>query len=217
VAVARENRAIIVVCNLQTFGDPKLKWLYSFAESSGVVLATMFLKPHYKRFRTLAGSSASKTRFLSTLESLGSHAEVKAIDVILMLHGELGTLWFADSSGVSTVDVESEIGALGLGDKLRLLYSLACYGESHADNFRRAGFKTVCGAAKVNANGGTEYPIVVPMWAAGGDFQSGIAMGDNPVTRGACDAAAVLMGFSNVDSQKIIRGRPTIRITSSAS
>jgi hypothetical protein len=217
VAVTRQNRAMVVVCNLQTFGDPKLKWLYSFAESSGVVLATLFLKPHYKRFRTLTGPDASKAGFLTTLESLGRRDEVKAIDVILMLHGELGTLCFADGGSVPTGDLESEIGALGIGDKLRLLYSLACYGESHADNFCRAGFATACGAAKVNANGGTEYPIVLPTWAAGGDFQSGIALGDHPATRAACDAAAVLIGFSNVDSQKAIRGRPTIRITSSAS
>jgi hypothetical protein len=207
-----------VVCNLQTFGDPKLKWLYSFAETSGVVLATTFLKPHYKRFRILSGPSASKTRFLNTLESLGRHSEVKAIDVILMLHGEPGTLWFADSSaGVSTSVLESDIGALSLGDKLRLLYSLACYGKSHADNFRRAGFTTACGAEKVNANGGTEYPIVLPMWGAGGTFQSGIALGNNPITCAACDAAARVMGITSVDSSKVIRGRSSVRITSSAS
>jgi hypothetical protein len=144
---------------------------------------------------------------------LGANQAIRAIDVIVNLHGAKNQLFFEDG-GVSTASLKNDFLALNLGHKLRLLYSTACYGRSHADDFVGSGFNAASGAVGVNANSATEYPTVLTMWAASAKFRDALAEGENILTRKAADDLAKMMGFSDANSDKVIYGNGTITIDS---
>lgn len=97
-----------------------------------------------------------------------------------------------------------------------MLYSTACFGKSHANEFVEAGFNAACGAQGVNANSATEYPAVLTMWAAGSRLTDAINLGENPLTRTPADVAATAAGFVGVNSDKDIVGDGNVRISSPA-
>ena len=213
--VAKMNRALLVVTNLSKLGRSDLQWLYQFLDGAGIDLAERLLGPQYGVVEKLAGSQATKQGFLTAVKALGSKQAVKAIDVIVNLHGANQQLFFEDG-GVSMASLKPDLLALNLGNKLRLLYSTACYGRSHADDFVASGFTAASGAVGVNANSATEYPTVLTMWAAGAKFRDALAVGENVLTRGPADALAKLMGFPDADSDKVIHGNGAITIDADA-
>lgn len=87
-----------------------------------------------------------------------------------MLHGLPDKLVFADG-GVKTPALAGEIKALSLAEKLRLVYSTACFGLSHADDFVKAGFTAAVGAKAVNANAAAEFPLLLAQWGGGARLQ----------------------------------------------
>ena len=213
--VTKSNRALLVVSNLTKLGRSDLKWLYQFLDGAGIDLAERLMSPQYGTVEKLVGSQATKNGFITTVSSLGSSQAVRAIDVIVNLHGANNQLFFEDG-GVSTSSLKNDLLALNLGSKLRLLYSTACYGRSHADDFVASGFSAASGAVGVNANSATEYPIVLTMWAAGAKFRDAISVGENVLTREPSDELAKLMGFPDANSDKVIHGNGAITINSDA-
>jgi hypothetical protein len=209
--VTKMNRALLVVSNLTTRGRTDLQWLYQFLDGAGVELAEQLMGPQYGTVEKLAGAQVTKQGFLTAVSALGSKQAVRAIDVIVNLHGANQELFFEDG-GVSTASLKHDLLALNLGHKLRLLYSTACYGRSHAGAFVASGFTAASGAVGVNANSATEYPIVLTMWAAGAKFRDALAVGENVLTREPADEIAKLMGFPDADSDKVIHGNGAITI-----
>lgn len=212
-SVDKSERALLVVNSLVAGGEPKFKWLYEFCEASGVAIAETLLRPHYAGYHKLTAPKATKCAFLQALKSLGG--EAKAVDVLLMLHGSENRLYF-DGGAVRTADLRSELAALGLGGKLRMLYSTCCYSDSHFDDFVAGEFRSAVGSVAVNTNVATENPMVLTMWAAGSMLKDAVAGGENPLTRVSQDQIAKLMGFADADSDKTIRGNGRITITSVA-
>ena len=96
--------------------------------------------------------------------------------------------------------------------KLRILYSTACYGLSHAQPFVDAGFDAACGAiGSVRERPGRvpAGPVdVVPRPHVQGRGEQG----RRPLDRGIFDAAAWLSGFHDANSDKEIKGDLTITI-----
>lgn len=210
-SMGKSERALLVVSNMVTYGRSDLKWLYQFIEFSGTTLADMILRIRYQIYQKLTGEAATKSAFVDTIAALGANDSVKAIDVILMLHGFDGTLCFADGE-IESLALAHEISCLNIKDKLRMLYSTTCYGKSHAVDFVAAGFQTACGSIATNANAATEYPTVLTMWAAGSTLQSAIATGDLSLTRQPQDFSAKAMGFDDANSTKEIIGDGSITI-----
>lgn len=138
-----------------------------------------------------------------------------AVDVILQLHGSKNGLTFYDGK-VNTKDLADQIKAKNLKRRLRLLYSLACYGYTHTDDFLNAGFRTVSGARGVNSNSATDYPAQLGSWAASKRYRDCVKAGNAEPGRSTADNAAKMMNFSKADSYKKIRGDKNIRITSNA-
>jgi hypothetical protein len=213
-AVEKSNRDLLVVASLVTNGDPRYAWLYQFLNASAITLAQMALGMQYRQISVLSGPNATRANFTGKIQSLSSLSSVQALDVMLHLHGSRGTLWFADGSRSSSA-VRTALGN-GTNPKLRLLYSTACYGGSHAADFIGAGFKVVNGARAVNANASYEYPVILGQWATGHTFSEAQTLGNDPTMRAIHDAAARAVGFTDVDSFKIVRGYGSTRISSSA-
>jgi hypothetical protein len=213
-AIEKSEREVLVVANLVTNGDPRFAWLYQFLNASAVTGAQAALGLQYRAVRVLAGSNATKSAFTQTIANLTASPSLKALDVIVALHGSPETLHFQDG-GRSMSSIQTGLGN-GANSKLRMLYSTACYGSSHADNFVSGGFKVATGARAVNANSPYEYPVVLGGWALGSTMAEVTALGNDAVQRGIYDSAARMAGFTDVDSFKVIRGIGTTRIHSSA-
>lgn len=218
-AVTKSKRALVSIINVQDNVARNVRWLYRFIDASGALAAALLAK-RYGQYRRLSGGNATRARFIKTLKSLGENDSVEAIDVLVMIHGLDKKLVFLDET-CATAALSAEIRELNLSNKLRLLYSTACYGLSHADDFIAAGFSAAVGAKKVNANAATEVPVLFAMWARGDRLRNAVAAGDMPLTRNASDAAARWFGRINktpwlddVDSDKKIVGDDALTIGS---
>jgi hypothetical protein len=203
--VAKSERALLVVSHLAGNGPGNWQWLYRFLDTAGVQLAEQIMGPAYGRMTRLTGDQATRQGFLNALCTLASDAAIRAVDVIINLHGSSETLWFKDG-GVPMSTLKSNLTSLNLAPKLRMAYSTACYGASHADQLVEAGFNAAVGAVGVNANSPTEYPTVLTLWAAGRPLAEAVAAGEVPATRIPADQAATSVGFTGVNSDKTITG-----------
>ncbi len=219
-SINRNQRVLLVVNQLTQGVSENDRWLYRFIENSGQGTVRGILADDYRELVTLSDQSATKERFLNALQTLGAQPTVRAIDVILMLHGTTNHLFF--HNGVyQTAVLAAEIAALSLSAKLRLAYSTACYGASHTDDLVRAGFTTAIGAVGVNANAAAEFPVLLQLWSVGWQIKDALAAGESPLTRFPADEAARIYARTNnapwadeVNSDKVLRGNDRIRITS---
>lgn len=132
-SVTKNKRALLAVISVKKGVSQHVQWLYQTIETLGQV-STDILGTNYVQYRKLVGDNATKAKFLNDIKTLGNSPSIKAIDVIVMLHGQDNKLVFADATH-NTQQLSAEILALNLKNKLRLLYSTACFGRSHADDF----------------------------------------------------------------------------------
>jgi hypothetical protein len=218
-SVTKNERAVVVISDLTEL-PPEKDLLYTFIETAGRAVCESLLKGNYVEYVTLYDASATKANLIQTLQAIGANATVKAIDLIVMLHGRKNQLGF-NGGHSNTKTLATDIAALNLSDKLRLVYSTACFGSSHNDDFRKAGFSTSIGARKVNTNGAVELPVVLQLWTSGQKIKDSLAVGENPFTRNAADAAAKLFADLNdlsykndIDSDKVLAGSGQLTINS---
>ena len=55
-----------------------------------------------------------------------------------------------------------------------MVFSTACFGESHRTAWREAGFKTVSGSKKIYADSAASYVPFLSAWAVGGTFGASV-------------------------------------------
>lgn len=211
-AVHKSKRRLLVVSSLEKFGSAKYAWLYRFLDGATISAGVSALGGSYAGVSMLPEPVATQQNFINVLRSLTNHYNTLAVDVILSLHGAQNKLWFFDGS-VSTGDLKDAMREqIPKRHKLRLMYNLACYGSSHRNEFRSAGFRTVIGARKVNAASASEYPTFLSMWKAGSPVNAILSVTNNDPALGAADMAARGMGFSDADSRKWVSGTSSLRI-----
>ena len=146
--------------------------------------------------------------------------KAQVIDLVLMVHGEPDNLILAGET-TETIDVSAAalahdlLATPALKGKLRLCYSTACFGYSHAQALLGAGFTTVIGAKGVNANSATEMPTLLKHWTGGETIADALRRADDPVLRMISDAVA-RRNFSDVNSQKELLGSESLTIDSPA-
>ena len=214
--VSKEERVLLVVANLTTHGKPEFEWLYEWLDQNTVRVANWLMGPRYRHIDTLINDEATKSGFVNRIIGLAQDPQTKALDVFLSLHGNPGTLYFHDGE-VETGELKSQLQAADLKHRLRLLYSTACHGITHADDFVKAGFRVASGAKQVNANGPYDYPTQLRHWGRGDTYRAAVRAGNDPIFLAVHDRIAeFIMGFENVDSEKVIVGRKLTRITSEA-
>ena len=178
----------------------------------------------------LYDNNASVARFVSTLRALAADQNVKAIDVIMSLHGSPGKLHFIEG-GVRVNDLKSNLltdrnpaeHALvaTLKRKLRLVYNLSCFGATHNSAFVEMGFDTSIGSKGVNANAEVEFPSVLGAWQFGIAIDLALAPTNNPASIAVSDQPLRTLGMmtgremlQKVDSLKLILGNRHLTIHS---
>ena len=213
--VVKSQRELLLVINLVDQGQDKWRWLYQWLDANAEAYTLATLTQFYNRISVLKGPAATCQVFIQELTEMASQPHVKALDVFLHLHGGKRKLWFEDGV-IGTDTLRDQIKVKSLGHRLRLLYSVACYGETHAQDFVDAGFRTASGARGVNANSTHDYPTQLALWSSGSYYKTAVQQGNNPPLRLMHDNAARLAGFPDADSEKFIRGKMYTRITSEA-
>ena len=209
--ITRDQRGLVAFTSVINNGIQAWRPLYNFLEAAGPLLIDTILRPTYKTVINSTGTQCTKAAFLSALQNLAADTNIMAIDVILNLHGENNKIWFFDGA-TPMADLKTQIQALNIGAKLRILYSGACYASSHTSDFVASGFDAASGAVAVTANQPVEYPTFLTLWGAGLSFNDAITFGENPVTRIPLDQIARSAGFSPVDSHKVVTGNGTLNI-----
>lgn len=214
--IAKEERALVVVADLTTHANPKYAWLYTFLEANGVSMAQSVLGGSYAKIYALPKEQATLQNMQEGLAAIGKEPTVKAIDLFVHLHGGPNTLWFHEGPHESQEVRGALMADDTLGKKLRMLYSTACYGASHASDLLAGGFDAANGAARVNTNGAYDYPTVMKYWRDGATYQVAQDAGNNEFWKNTFDNWARNNGFSDVDSTKTVFGIKELTIDTPA-
>lgn len=212
-ATAKSQRRLLIVSNLTTFGMAKYEWLYKFLDASTISMGKSMLGNYYQSISALTPNLAKRQNFKNSLRAISNISSVKAIDVILSLHGANEKMWFEDG-GFSTQEIKSDLLTIPHRNKFRLLYTLACYGASHRNEFLDSGFRTAVGALKTNTASASEYPEFLTRYASGHSVKNIFASTNANPALAASDAAAATMGFNDANSRKYVGGLQTLNINS---
>jgi hypothetical protein len=213
--VTKDQRALLVVANLTTWADDRYGRLYEWLDQNAVRVAKALLRLLYRQINALTGASATREHFVQSVTEMALDPHTRALDVFLHLHGQPGRLFFEEGP-VETSDLADELAAARLGQRLRLLYSTACYGASHAPDFVKAGFRVASGSVGANANGPYDYPVQLLRWGLGQTYRMVASAGNQPAFMATLDNLARTLGFDDISSHKVVHGRVQTRITTEA-
>jgi hypothetical protein len=210
--ISKSQRALIVLSNLIVPGDPAFNHLYCFMDFAGISIAQSLLSNDYQSITVLKDNQTTVQNFLNAINTLTNNNNIKVVDVIMNMHGRDGGIIFGnDDTDISAISGQVHLTGK---NKLRLLYSTACYGSSHNQHWINAGFKVSVGAKKVNGNAMVEYPTVLTAWKSGSNFNTCISAGESTVTREPMDRAARFINSNwDVNSDKDILGSGNITIS----
>ncbi len=228
-AVTKDQRALVVVSELDSRGMQELRPLYQMLEQLTQFTVQGILGLSYDRIEVVANRDATYAEFKRTLKEIARDPSIRAIDVILSLHGRPGRLAFDDMTwdtsemenrfyiGTSTQD---RVDRILLRRKLRMMYNLSCYGASHRGNFLGMGFKVANGSIGVNANSEVEFVPAMMAWAAGVGFRQAFNGSNSTAALAIADAPIKLAGqlannaLKETDSRKVFSGAVEMTINS---
>ena len=227
--VEKSGRVLVVVSELDSRVAPELRGLYQIIEQLTQVTAGVTLGSEYAQVRVLKNSQATLANYAATLRALARNPSVQAIDTILSVHGSAGSLLFAEGSQ-SMGALERAVLPAGmptaeratLRRKLRIMYNLSCFGQSHNRTFFDIGYDIVAGSKGVNANAEVEFVPVLTNIRLGGRFVDGFAPSNNDVALSVADAPLRLAGnlaqnaLRFTDSKKVFTGFSATRINTDA-
>jgi len=219
--VEKNERALVVISELDTNGLPEFEPLYTLLEYLTKVTVENMLRDSYQEIHFLNNEEATAAKFKQTLKRLTSRDDLKALDVILSLHGNPDRLYFKDRSwGMSELEAEmlrsksaaDETQITVMKKKLRIMYNLSCYGSSHNKAFYNMGFDVSTGSIKVNANAEAEFIPFVSSWKKGKSFKRSFLASNNFISLYLADEPIRELGrrqntmIKNTESKKLFYG-----------
>lgn len=220
--IAKEDRVLVVVSELQEHGPQSLRPLYRVIEDLTLSTTSVILGDDYRRIHYLKGRDATVANFKNLLQVLSKNPANRAIDVIFSLHGADNAVAFYEGrvamdslvrqvTAVSTSMTSAQVATMKR--KLRMVYNLSCFGRSHNDDFIAMGFDASVGSLGINANSEFEYPSVLSTWQIGWDFVDTFHVTNTDTAIAAADTPVILSGIP-AKSKKFFQGRTRIKIDS---
>jgi hypothetical protein len=220
--IDKQDRVLVVVSELQTHGPQNLRQLYGAIEELTQVSTSVILGDDYREVYMLRGVNATVANFKSRIQSLSKNPSVKAIDVIFSLHGASNRVYFREggvdmsalltqmtstSASMTTAQVAT------MKRKLRMIYNLSCFGQSHNNEFRSMGFDVSVGSVGVNANSEAEYASVLTQWSFNWKFIDTFNATNNDVALAITDQPVRAAGIP-ANSKKMFAGLTSLTISS---
>jgi hypothetical protein len=170
------ERELVQIIHLAQDAAVDVRPLYQFIEASAETLTTPLLTTSYARITFLKDARASLAGFVHALKLSTDRPGVEAVDVLFTTHGHTDRLVFEDGGyreGEVLDALVQGIPADGRA-KLRILFSTACFGASHRDMWRDAGFTEVAGSVGIYADAAVSYPAFLTTWALGQTFAQAV-------------------------------------------
>src|SRR5690606_37949102 len=121
------------------------------------------------------------------------------------------SLCFVDGEEcINTRELADEIIKIpNLNNKLRAVYSDACWGTTHMEAWLEAGYKIVSGSRGVDSNRSTDLKRFLQRWTKGENFGDSIDHANGSIMSDIMDAV-----IKNGNSHKDILGNSKITINS---
>jgi hypothetical protein len=229
--IGRNERVLVVLSELDSRGAPELEQLYRALEDLTGHFVGAILQDKYRSIITLKNSNATLANFKRAIYQEANKTEVKAIDVIISVHGAPTKLAFSEDAYTKD-EIKDEmlrvndrrelVNKIFVKKKLRVLYNLACYAGRNMQTLKDIGFAAVNGARGVNANSEVELVPALTAWANGVGFKDSFIASNNPIALTASDAALRQVGrmannmLKDIDSEKLFLGEFNKNINSRA-
>lgn len=180
-----QERALIAVVNMAA-GREKPNSIrtnmYEREERHAIQMIEARTKDYYGKVVLLFREETNEPHFLETLKELAADNKIKAIDMIIYVHGHnadysekapaLG-LYHSENKFSLTSELSYQVRQVAQ-NKLRMLYSDACWGVTHNQDWLNAGFIAVAGAQKVDGNHSVDLKRFFKKWVTGEKFGEAI-------------------------------------------
>lgn len=230
-AVSTNQRVLVVVTELDSHGFPELRPMYAALEELTKMTTEGLLGNVYDKVEIITNRDATLSRFKEKIVELVRDQDVKAVDVILSLHGLKNKLAFDDktwkmedmvSEFKKASTIEDRVARILMRKKLRMIYNLSCYGSSHRQAFLDIGFKAANGSVGVNANSELEFAPALIAWRSGVGFKDSFSLSNTNTALLATDEPIKALGelmnnaLKDTDSRKLFSGNQSIKISSDA-
>ncbi|GAB4019536.1 MAG: hypothetical protein Fur0010_21560 [Bdellovibrio sp.] len=134
-SIATRDRVLVVVTELDTHGFPEFRTMYSALEELTKFSVDDLLGSFYYKIEIIADREATVPALKRKLQELVRDQDVKAVDVILSLHGLPNKLAFEDrvwkmedmvAEFKKSTTMEDRVARILMRKKLRMLYNLSC-------------------------------------------------------------------------------------------
>ena len=179
---------IILVSNGYVGGEKKL---YEFIEVATEKLTHSILASSYSTVTFVKGPDATLQGLVEALTAAARPTSIDAVDLIFSTHGSTNQVTLADG----TVSEDNLLRALlampkQVRTKMRVCFSTACYGATHIDTWRAAGFCDASGAKGIYADSAVSYAPFLTAWAAEMTFAEAVAAANAADISDIADQAA---------------------------
>jgi hypothetical protein len=191
---------LLIIAHLSNKAKKSQRLSYHIVEWFGVVTAKIILKKTYDKVIVCNAESASLIEIKKKIAVLSQH---ESLDIILNVHGLKTGIFLFENEFIPI----STFCELFKQHNLRLVYSTACYGKYHLQEWMNVNAKSAIGAAAVNGNALSEYPFFLHYWKIG--FTSSDALqraSFSQLNRIQDKIARKIFGFKKMDSSKTIIG-----------
>lgn len=225
--VGINNRELVQITYLSDgLTDPGEILLYDFIESGSNALVDTYLAPQYRRISRLTGNQATLTNLVSKLNIAASRSTTLAVDLVVCTHGgSRSKLYFKDGEKTSTEVKEAILLGIpeNLRTKLRMVFSTACFGNTHNAKWIQSGFKVASGSLGIYADSEASLIPFLNAWKNEENFEVAIQRSNDGDIGNVADNLAKAFYQSKgkpeladqVDSTRVIRGNRYIRIYTS--
>ena len=181
------KKALIAVVHLSSTAD-EFKFLYELEENKAVGSIKNMTKKHYDKIIILEKSEATYAKFRSNLIDLLVDQDITTVDTIMYIHGK-GTnyikgpslCFYQDFDCTSMEEIKSDLvqtfqeinyfingGSFPIQNKLRAIYSDACYGNSHSQTWVDIAFEVASGSIAKDSNKSIDLHSFLNSWLNNG-------------------------------------------------
>jgi hypothetical protein len=194
-SVSRSNRdAVVFVSDLSAGFTGAEVTFYQAVEHAAYLAAVTILSPVYAHVYQVEGAQATLVALRNALNAATGTSSTTAVDLIFVTHGLNNNVVFAGNTSVPISTVRNDLTShlsIAQRQKLRVVFSTACFGATHRTGWIQAGFKAASGALGVYSDSASSYVPFLTTWALGQSFSSAVTVAN------LADAFHVWDGLAN--------------------
>ncbi|MGH7187246.1 MAG: hypothetical protein ACREIB_13335, partial [Pseudomonadota bacterium] len=184
----RELVQVILLSQNLTGGE---RALYEFIELASETLAQSTLGGSYRKITTVKGPAATLAGFVAALKAAAGRSGIEAVDLLFTTHGISNKVVLAEGKLPESQVLDALLTLPAAArTKLRMVFSTACFGETHLDTWMAAGFTDASGAQGVYADSAVSYAPFLTSWALQRTFAEAVAAANAADVLDAADNAA---------------------------